>query len=148
MAGGMRIGELARKARLNPKTIRYYEEIGLLPKVRRNASGYRLYSEQELARLRLISRSRLLGLSLKEAQEIVAYAMDGRCHPLQRRMQVLVAEKLAEVDTKIAELVALKADLQRYDEEMARRLDGGQEQAPAGARSSRSCQCIGGNLGP
>lgn len=147
MAGGMKIGELARKARLNPKTIRYYEGIGLLPKVRRNASGYRLYSEHELARLRLISRSRLLGLSLKEAKEIVAYAMDGRCHPLQSRLRVLVAEKLAQVDTKIAELVAFKSDLQRYGEELARRLDAGQEQAPAGARSS-ACQCIGGNLSP
>jgi len=40
MARDMKIGELARKARLNPKTIRYYEEMGLLPKGRRNASGF------------------------------------------------------------------------------------------------------------
>jgi len=64
MKTGLTIGELAGELQLNPKTIRYYEEVGLLPKPRRSESGYRLYSRYEIERLRLVKRAKLLGLSL------------------------------------------------------------------------------------
>lgn len=73
------IGQLAKKARTNPKTIRYYEEVGLMPKVKRSESGYSLYTEGEVARLQLIRRAKLLGLSLQESKQVVEYAATGQC---------------------------------------------------------------------
>ena len=58
------IGEAARMTGLAPRTIRFYEQEGLLPAVARSASGYRLYGPEDLRRLRLVSRSRILGLPL------------------------------------------------------------------------------------
>ena len=83
MKAGITIGELATELKLNPKTIRYYEEVGLLPEPRRSESGYRLYSKHEVERLRLIQRAKLVGLSLAETKEIVEYAIDGRCNALE-----------------------------------------------------------------
>jgi len=73
------MGELASELQLNPKTIRYYEEVGLSPEPRRSESGYRLYSRHEVERLRLIQRAKVLGLSLVEIKEIVEYATNRRC---------------------------------------------------------------------
>jgi DNA-binding transcriptional MerR regulator len=64
MRNGMHIGELAEHFGLNPKTIRCYEEIGLLPRVERSESGYRLYDERDARRLGIIRRAKTLGLSL------------------------------------------------------------------------------------
>src|SRR3989304_7739117 len=98
MKAGVTIGELAGELQLNPKTIRYYEEVGLLPEPRRSESGYRLYSAYEMERLRLIKRAKVLGLSLAEIKEIVEYAIDGRCGILKERLLLLVEAKLAEID--------------------------------------------------
>ena len=61
----MQIGDLAKHFDLNPKTIRYYEEIGLLPDPARTESGYRQYDGQAVSRLGFIQRAKLLGLSLE-----------------------------------------------------------------------------------
>jgi DNA-binding transcriptional MerR regulator len=72
MRDGMRIGELATRFGLNPKTIRYYEEIGLLPRAERSDSGYRLYDEHDVERLGFIRRAKTLGLSLDEIRDILS----------------------------------------------------------------------------
>lgn len=107
------IGELGRRAGLNPKTIRYYEQIGLLPEPMRNEVGYRLYSEGDVPRLQLVARARLLGLSLAETREVVDYADDGRCRHLRQHLLALLEAKVREIDRHMAELAAFKADLQR-----------------------------------
>ncbi|HXF81665.1 MAG TPA: MerR family transcriptional regulator [bacterium] len=66
----MRIGELAKKANLNPRTIRYYEGIGLLPIPPRTAAGYRQYFEQDLERLEFIRSAQALGIALQEIKEV------------------------------------------------------------------------------
>jgi len=71
------IGELARDVGLNPPTIRYYEEIGLIPEAPRSESGYRLYSEEDARRLKFIQRAKMLSLSLEEIKEMVLSAVDG-----------------------------------------------------------------------
>ena len=68
----MHIGELAADMHLNPKTIRYYEEIGLLPAPRRNAAGYRQYAAAERERLRFIAKAKALGFTLREIRELFA----------------------------------------------------------------------------
>ena len=67
---GMTIGKLARRARVTTRTIRYYEEIGLLQNTRRAANGYRIYNEGHLFALRLIRRGKQLGLKLDEIKEL------------------------------------------------------------------------------
>ncbi|MDE3146134.1 MAG: MerR family transcriptional regulator [Acidobacteriota bacterium] len=69
----MRIGELALKCEVSIKTIRYYEEIGVLAGPERTPSGYRNYEPEAVDRLRFIRASQSVGLTLREIREIVAY---------------------------------------------------------------------------
>jgi DNA-binding transcriptional MerR regulator len=64
------VGELARKTGVTPRTIRYYEELGLLPPIERTPKGYRTYAEGYVYGVRLILRARRLGFSLKEIKEL------------------------------------------------------------------------------
>ena len=124
MKAGLTIGELAGELQLSPKTIRYYEDVGLLPAPRRSESGYRLYSRYELERLRLIKRANS-GLSLAEIRELVAYAIDGRCGIMEDRLFSLVKAKLDEIDQKIGELVIFRDNLRQYHVDLSKRLASG-----------------------
>jgi DNA-binding transcriptional MerR regulator len=142
MKTGVTIGEIAGELKLNPKTIRYYEEVGLLPNPKRSESGYRLYSRYEVERLRLISRAKLLGLSLAEIKEIVEYAISGRCGLTEARLLSLVESKLGEIDRKIDDLITLKDNLQQYRDDLSSRLVSG-DQDESRTQASASCQCLG-----
>lgn len=120
MKAGLTIGELAGMVEVSAKAIRYYEEVGLLPRPRRSEAGYRLYSSEDVGRVRLIRRSRLLGLSLPETKEIVAYATERRCPDLHRHLVSLLAAKVEQVDRKVEELLALRRELQGYRDELSR----------------------------
>lgn len=135
------IGQFARHAGLNPKTIRYYEEIGLLPQPPRNEVGYRLYFDEDLPRLRFIQRAKMLGLSLAEVKQLVNYADDGDCGPLQERLLALMEEKLAEVDRRLSELAAFQDDLRRFHDELAAGLGTASPEPPT-PLDADSCQCI------
>jgi DNA-binding transcriptional MerR regulator len=140
-SSALTIGQFARRAGLNPKTIRYYEEIGLLPPPPRNELGYRLYSDEDLPRLRFVQRAKLLGLSLTEIKQLVDYAAAGRCGSLQEHLLALVEEKLGEVDRRLAELAAFRGDLRRFRDELAAELTtNGPE--PTLSLAAVSCQCI------
>jgi DNA-binding transcriptional MerR regulator len=135
------IGEFARRAGVNPKTIRYYEEIGLLPHPPRNEVGYRLYLDEDLPRLRFVQRAKMLGLSLTEAKQLVDYANDGCCDPLQAHLLALVEEKLVQVDHRLAELSAFRDDLQRFHNELVAKLEtDGPE--PTTTLDAAFCRCI------
>ena len=67
----MKIGELAERAGVTAKTVRYYESIGLLPSPERTASGYRAYAEADVARLQFVGKAKLLGLSLGDVGDIL-----------------------------------------------------------------------------
>lgn len=69
----LRIGELAERLGLNPRTIRYYESIGLLPRAERTPSGYRLYGETDEERLRFIRAAQGIGLALDEIKEVLDF---------------------------------------------------------------------------
>jgi DNA-binding transcriptional MerR regulator len=72
----MQIGEVAEQIGLSLRTIRYYEEVGLVTPTSRTAGGFRLYSESDVARLRLIRRMKPLDLSLEEMKDVLA-VLDG-----------------------------------------------------------------------
>lgn len=132
----MRIGELARECNINPKTIRYYEAFGLLPKAARTPSGHRVYSERDLQRLRFIRRAKQIGLALASIRQITTYADTGSCQHLRPRLKELIAAQLAEIETRIKDLRALQRELQKHSASLC------QPQAPA--RSGAACSCLDG----
>lgn len=77
MFAAFRIKKLARQTGGNKPTIRYYEEIGVLPPANRANNGYRAYSEQDLERMWFVSRARSLDFSLEEIGEILSFRERG-----------------------------------------------------------------------
>lgn len=87
----MGIGELARRAGVSPRTVRYYEELGLLQSERRVPEKHRRYTDSQLVALRLIRRARLLGLSLAQIKELNdVYRQDmSETRVIQRSSEIL-----------------------------------------------------------
>lgn len=105
----MRIGELADRLGINPKTIRYYEGIGLLPVPERTQSGYRIYAEADFERITFIKTAQRLGITLDEISEILTLRESGE-QPCGYVRDVLRRE-VAEIGQRIDELTALRDEL-------------------------------------
>ena len=105
----LRIGELAERVGVNPKTIRYYEDIGLIPQPARRPSGYRTYGPDDVDRISFIRRAQRLGLSLDEIREVLAFREDGE-RPCDFVLRA-VRRHAAEVEQRIAELTHLRHEL-------------------------------------
>jgi DNA-binding transcriptional MerR regulator len=109
------IAEVRARAGVSARTLRYYEEMGLLPGVRRRAGGRRIYGADELERLRFIQRLKTLGLSLAEIKELNAvYGIAGSTRAMLSRLDELLARHRADVEARIAELVALRDEIDAY----------------------------------
>lgn len=105
----MQINTFAKKTNLAAKTIRYYEEIGLLPPPKRLENGYRTYDETDIERAKLVAGARRLDLSLDDIREILDLR-DRQMAPC-RVMLDLLAQKVEEVSRRIGELQHLEAEL-------------------------------------
>ena len=103
------IGEVAKQAGVPIKTIRYYEEVGLLRQPSRTASRYRLYPPEAVDRLQFIKKAQNLGLRLQDIKEILDLADRGRC-PCGHVQRVL-KERLGELRQKISDLRAVERQL-------------------------------------
>jgi DNA-binding transcriptional MerR regulator len=114
----MQIGELARLTNTSAKTIRFYEDSGLLPPPARSASGYRNYGPEIVDRLRFIHRGQAAGLTLQKVRQILAIRDRGEA-PCGHVRQVLNT-RLEQVRGQIAELVALEGHLQSLLERASR----------------------------
>ncbi len=112
------ISAVAARTGFTPSALRFYESAGLITPDRTD-SGYRVYDERSVERLRFIARAKQLGLRLDEITELVALWDDDQCAPVAARMHNLVAVKLAEAQGRIAEMVAFTADLQRFHASLA-----------------------------
>lgn len=104
--GIMSIGEAASQSGVPPKTIRYYEEIGLIAPAERLENRYRAYDEKDIQTLRFIQRARSLGFSLKEVAKLLALYRDRR--RASKDVKRLALAHVAELDHKIAELKAIR----------------------------------------
>lgn len=107
----MKIGELASATSTKVETVRFYEKIGLLPLPARTSGNYRIYGEGHLARLSFIRRARDLGFTLEAVRELLALSDDSArsCGAIDNIARV----HLEEVDRKIADLSALRIELER-----------------------------------
>lgn len=109
----MRIGELADRLGLNPRTIRYYERIALLPDPRRTPAGYRVYGEEDLERVRFIKTAQRLNITLDEIREILALR-ERRERPCDYVRGVLRREVDA-INQRLDELARLRDELVALD---------------------------------
>ena len=105
------IGELAKRAKVNIETIRYYERRGLIAEPPRNQSGHRQYSPEAVKRTEFIKRCQALGFSLSEIQEILELRItpESTC----AEMKLRVTEKLNDVNEKLNELAQIRDALGR-----------------------------------
>jgi DNA-binding transcriptional MerR regulator len=109
------IRELSRRTGVPSKTIRYYEDIGLLAPAQRAENGYRLYGEADADRLRFIKNARALDFSLHEIAQILS-ARD-RNNPPCTHVVELLRDHVSQIDARIRELQALRDELTHlYDE--------------------------------
>ena len=122
--GQYRIGEVAAKVGLTERTIRYYEERGLLESVKRLDGGQRVYTDDDVRRLKFIQKLKVLGLSLAEMQELET--LYGRQHTndkvLPRLIELLDAH-LTTVSDRLRELAALRDEIRSYRQHVTKRLE-------------------------
>jgi DNA-binding transcriptional MerR regulator len=118
------ISEVCARLGLSPRTLRYYEELGLLPGVRRKAGARRVFGEDDLQRLRFITRLKALGLTLDEVRELNAvYAIAGSTRAMLARLDALLGQRLADLDRRIAELGDLRDEISKYRDHVAERVE-------------------------
>ncbi|WP_181702240.1 Cu(I)-responsive transcriptional regulator [Chthonobacter albigriseus] len=106
----MNIGEAAELSGLPAKTIRYYEDIGLL-KPPRTGNGYREYRDTELHKLRFLQRARSLGFSIEDCRHLLSLYEDRS--RASADVRALAEARIRDVEVKIRELQAMKATLNR-----------------------------------
>lgn len=102
-------GQLAKKSGVGVETLRFYEREGLLPVPARLASGYRQYPAGAVERVRFVRRAQLLGFQLKDIKELLALRDDPDAK--SREVRDKAVAKLADIDQRIRDLEAMRADL-------------------------------------
>ncbi|MER5688548.1 heavy metal-responsive transcriptional regulator [Streptomyces sp. NPDC002205] len=105
----MRIGELATQAGLSTKTIRFYEQAGLLPAPPRTSGGYRDYPEQAATRLSFVRDAQAAGLTLAEIRSVLALRDSGQAPCAQ--VSTLIDQHLADIEHRVTELREARAAL-------------------------------------
>jgi DNA-binding transcriptional MerR regulator len=109
---GLKIGDLAERTGTTAPTIRYYEEIGLLPRADRQDGGQRRYSEEDIKRLTLIRRRRDFGLPIEQVRSLVTLVEDPGRNCLEARG--LARDHLMALRAKLGELKALERSIARF----------------------------------
>ena len=107
---GLSAGKLAKAADVNVETLRYYEKRGLLPEPPRKESGYRVYPESEVDRLRFIKGAQVLGFTLEEIQELLDMRLDTKANRADVRQRA--TEKIENIQEKISALEEMKQALE------------------------------------
>ncbi len=117
------IGELANRLELSPRTIRYYEEIGLLNSVKRVEGGKRIYTESDFQRLKFIMRLKHLGLTLSEMLELEdIYQIHRTNNKVLPRLLELLDTHAMKIDERMNSLNKLRADILSYQDKIRQKL--------------------------
>jgi DNA-binding transcriptional MerR regulator len=111
------IGKLAKELDMSQRTIRYYEEIGLLNSIKRIEGGRRVYTEADLRRLKLIKRLKIMGMTLSEMQELEAmWTFEKSNEKILKRLLELLGNHLKRLDDRIADLDILRHEITEYQD--------------------------------
>jgi len=111
MDSGLKIGELASRAGVTAKAIRFYERKRILPPAKRAANRYRLYDDDAVGMLTFVKQATNLGLTLAEIREIIAIRQGGR--PPCAHVHRLLRDKAAELDRKLNDLLEVRRRIRR-----------------------------------
>lgn len=105
-----KISEVTKQTNISADTLRYYEKIGVMPKISRSASGVRLFDKQDISRLKFIKRAQRMNFSLDEIKLLLSMRED----PQHARNEIrqLTADKLKAVESQLTELKTLHNELQ------------------------------------
>ncbi|HOZ61894.1 MAG TPA: MerR family transcriptional regulator [Smithellaceae bacterium] len=118
------IGELTKKLEMSQRTIRYYEEIGLLNSIKRMEGGRRVYTDADLRRLKLIKRLKIMGLTLSEMQELEAiWTIEKSNEKVLKRLLELLGNHLKRLEDRIADLDILRNEIIEYQERIRSKID-------------------------
>jgi MerR family copper efflux transcriptional regulator len=116
------IAQVRERTGLSARTLRYYEELGLLPGVRRRSGGRRVYGADEIERVGFIQRLKALGLSLADIKELNAvHAIEGGTGAMLVRLDELLDRHLDEIDGRLRELMGLRDEISKYRDHVASR---------------------------
>src|SRR6476661_8583868 len=108
----MKIGELAQRAQVTPRTIRYYESLGLLPPSEREGSGFHYYGPEAIARLKKIEYLKNVGFSLEEINSVIGvYFSEASNYQGKLKILEIMQAHLKEVDEKIGGLEQFRNEL-------------------------------------
>ena len=100
----LQIGEIARITGFSTKTLRYYEEVGLVKPTTRTEAGYRLYGESELAQIEFIKRAKQIGLTLAEIKELLDLAAEDARGKALARLEELLEARVEEIERQVLAL--------------------------------------------
>jgi DNA-binding transcriptional MerR regulator len=118
-----KIGQLANLVAVSPRTIRYYEEIGLLNSIRRLEGGKRVYTDQDYQRLKFIKRLKHLGLTLAEMQELEdMYQIHRTNRKVLPRLLELLENHVEKIEERIRNLEKLRSEILTYHERITAKL--------------------------
>jgi DNA-binding transcriptional MerR regulator len=124
----MNISDLAKRLDISPRTIRYYEEIGLLDSIKRTVGGKRVFADNDLRRIRFIQKLKILGLTLAEMQELNAiYETHRKNSKVFPRIIELFDNHKKSIDHRIEELKLLKTEIEEFQKRMRDKLKKEQE---------------------
>lgn len=111
----IQIGELAKQLEITTRTIRYYEEIGLMPAPERLDSGVRVYDKEEALRLKFILKLKELGITLAEMQELAEiYRSEQSQAKVMPRLVEILDQHIGQIDQKLLRIAQLRGDLAEY----------------------------------
>jgi DNA-binding transcriptional MerR regulator len=120
-----KIGQLANLVGVSPRTIRYYEEIGLLNSIKRVEGGKRIYTDQDHQRLKFIKRLKYLGLTLAEMHELEdIYQIHRTNKRVLPRLLELLENHVGKIEERIQNLEKLRSEILTYHERIREKLDG------------------------
>ena len=105
----MNIGKAAKLSNLTVKTVRYYADIGLVRPLKNNRTGYRDFSEDDLARLQFVAKARKFNFSIQECEELLSLYSDK--NRSSKEVKALTLDKISEIDAKLIELKHLRRQL-------------------------------------
>jgi len=118
------IGELSRQLEMSQRTIRYYEEIGLLNSIKRVEGGRRIYTEKDLRRLKLIKRLKIMGMTLSEMQELESmWSYEKSNEKVLKRLLELLNNHLKRLEDRIADLDILRHEILEYQDRIRAKIN-------------------------
>lgn len=118
------IGDLAKKLDMSQRTIRYYEEIGLLNSIKRVEGGRRIYTDADLRRLKLIKRLKIMGMTLTEMQELEAmWTYEKSSEKVLKRLLELLDNHLKRLNDRIADLDILRHEILEYRDRVSSKIN-------------------------